>query len=61
MLRNTVSIDTGSKGQPEAVTNEMERTLCDADDPLAILIAEENADCNCVHPQNRCIDCPLAS
>lgn len=41
MLIRTVSIDTGTFAQIAAVRNEMERALGHQDDPLIILIREE--------------------
>ena len=41
MLIHTVSIDTGTLAQIAAVCNEMERALGYQDDPLIILIREE--------------------
>ena len=41
-VMNTVSIDSGTDAQNAAVKAEMERAIGSFDDPLAILIAEED-------------------
>lgn len=40
-VMNTVSIDSGTDAQNAAVRAEMEQAIGSFDDPLAILIAEE--------------------